>query len=410
MIEKAEAGRIEAHLRQLARFSDGETGVTRLPFSPAARKAVAYLTKKMQDAGLKVHVDATGAVHGLRPGKNFRRIILGSHYDSVPQGGAFDGIAGVVCGLEIARLLQDKELNYGLEIIAFNDEEGVRFGAGFLSSKALLGDLTVEDLQNCRDKEGISVYEAAKAAELTPDNLPAERWELPKIRAFLEIHIEQGGVLEYQQVPLGIVTGIVGMRRYTIEITGRADHAGTTPMDMRHDALWPAAAIINEARRVALACPGAVATVGSLLMSPNAVNTVADKVELSLDLRSMEVREVAHMEQQIFQALAEAAEVAAVTYDIKPSLASQPGFMDKELISYLQTSAKKKEIKTMNMHSGAGHDALPISAKVPTAMLFVPSKGGRSHCPEEWSNGEHLAIAVDVMLDTILKINQEESL
>lgn len=409
MTEKAEAGRIEAHLRQLARFSDGQMGVTRLPFSPAAGKAAAYLAEKMKAAGLVVHVDATGAVHGLRPGKNPRRIILGSHYDSVPQGGAFDGIAGVVCGLEIARLLQDKELNYGLEIIAFNDEEGVRFGAGFLSSKALLGDLNVEDLQNCRDKEGISVYEAAKAAGLTPDNLPAERWELAKIRAFMEIHIEQGGVLEHQQLPLGIVTGIVGMRRYTIEITGRADHAGTTPMDMRHDALWPAATVIHEARRAALSCPGAVATVGSLQVSPNAVNTVANKVKLSLDLRSMEVREVMQMEQQIFQALAEAAEEAVVTYVIKPSLASQSGFMDKELISYLQVSAAEKEIKTMNMHSGAGHDALPISAKVPTAMLFVPSRGGRSHCPEEWTDGEHLASAVDVMLDTIMKINQEES-
>lgn len=409
MMEKTAAERIEAHLQQLALFSDTETGVTRLPFSPAAGKAAAYLMEAMQAAGLTVHMDDTGAVHGLRPGKTSQRIVLGSHYDSVPWGGAFDGIAGVVCGLEIARLLKDEDLLYGLEIIAFNDEEGVRFGAGFLSSKAMLGELTVADLQQHQDKDGITIYEAAKAAGLNPDNLPAVRWPLDEIRAFLEIHIEQGGVLESRQLPLGIVTGIVGMRRYQIELAGRADHAGTTPMDFRHDALLPAAAVIRAAQKAAMACPGAVATVGQLEVQPNAVNIVADKVTLSLDLRSMETRELEQMEQQISQVLAETAAEAGVSYEIQPSLASQPGYMDKRLIDSLQASARETQLEFMLMHSGAGHDALPISAKVPAAMLFVPSKGGRSHCPEEWSDCQHLAAAVDVMIDTIMKINEEES-
>ncbi|WP_178139534.1 M20/M25/M40 family metallo-hydrolase [Selenomonas ruminantium] len=165
----------------------------------------------------------------------------------------------------------------------------------------------------------------------------------------------------------------------------------------------------RAAQKAALACPGAVATVGRLEVQPNAVNIVADKVTLSLDLRSMEIRELEQMEQQIFQALAETAAEAGVSYAIKLSLDSQPGYMDKQLVGYLQASALEQQTAFMRMHSGAGHDALPISARVPAAMLFVPSKGGRSHCLEEWSDCRHLAAAVDVMIDTIMKINKEES-
>lgn len=407
MKEQADRKRIQERLQQLASFSSTDKGVTRLPFSYEAGRAVDYLAKAMTKAGLTAHIDGTGAVHGIRKGRRLKRIVIGSHYDSVPEGGAFDGIAGVVCGIELTQLLQNMELDYGLEIVAFNDEEGVRFGDGFLSSKALLGELRINDLKERKDAQGISIYEAAESAGFHPDELAEEIWKPEDIRAFFEIHVEQGGVLEHEHRHLGLVRGIVGMRRYRIEFVGQADHAGTTPMELRRDALLPAAAVIAMTREAALTCPGAVATVGSVHVEPDAVNTVAGKVVLSLDLRSMQEKELDQMETMIFHTLHDVADQSKVTVDIVPTLDSQPGYMDEKLLKYMEDSAMGKAVTPIIMTSGAGHDSLPISMKVPTAMMFVPSRGGRSHCPEEWSDCEDLALAVDLLVDTIFTMNRE---
>lgn len=407
MNTKADANRIREHLQQLAGFSSTARGVTRLPFSEEAKRAADYLAAAMKKVGLTSYIDNTGAVHGIRHGRSHQRIIIGSHYDSVPEGGAFDGIAGVVCGIELARLLQVMEPGYGLEIVAFNDEEGVRFGDGFLSSKALLGELTAADFKRHRDGEGISIYEAAATAGYLPDEIAKDAWNLDSVRAFFEIHVEQGAVLEHERKRLGVVSGIVGMRRYQIKLAGQADHAGTTPMGLRHDALLPAAEVILAAREAALACPGAVATVGHVHVEPDAVNTIAEKVVVSLDLRSMHKAELAQMEVAIFQALHHAADRAKVEVEVEKKLDSRPGHMDARLLEYLEESARKEGIDFKIMTSGAGHDALPISLRLPAAMLFVPSKGGRSHCPEEWSDCADLARAVDTLADTIITMNRE---
>lgn len=398
------AERIEAHLRELSRFSASEHGVTRLPFTSESKSAVHYLTDAMEAAGLNVCVDDTGAVHGLRSGSLAQRIVIGSHYDSVREGGAFDGIAGVVCGIELARLLRDVPLRYGLEVVGFNDEEGVRFGDGFLSSKALLGELSLTDMKTRRDADGISIYEAAQAAGYEPEMVEEEAWPADDLRAFFEIHIEQGRVLEEEGCRLGIVTGIVGMRRYEICLTGQPDHAGTTPMDMRHDALQVAARVVLDAAAAAKSRPGAVATVGSLVVVPNTVNTVASRVILSLDLRSMKSAELMAMTEEIFHSLRRHARCAGVTADITEKLRSEPGYMDEDLCALLAKGAAMQGIEPHAMTSGAGHDALPISFHVPTAMLFVPSRGGRSHCPEEWSSCEDLARAVQVVKSAFLSI------
>lgn len=408
MIQEIKAARIEKQLQELRMFTDTAAGVTRLPFSPAAKQAVEYLAGCMREAGLDVYTDGTGAVHGIRKGQDARRIVIGSHYDSVPEGGAFDGIAGVVCGIEIARALQALDLHYGLEIVAFNDEEGIRFGEGFLSSKALLGELTARDLKERYDSKGTSIYAAAEQAGFAPARLSEDRWEVSGLRAYFEIHVEQGGVLEHAQKKIGLVQGIVGMRRYRIVLTGQADHAGTTPMALRHDALLPAAAVISGASAAANQHPGAVATVGSLQVFPDAVNTVAGKVILSLDLRSMKEGELDDMEQKILRDLERSAAASGVAYEWTPALESPPGHMDAELLHYLQQTAAGLQAEMLPMNSGAGHDALPISAKVPAAMLFVPSRNGRSHCPEEWSDSKDLAAAAEILGNTIVRMNQEE--
>lgn len=389
--------RIKETLETLKIFSATTNGVTRLPFTKEAKLAVNFLKQKMEEAGLKVFIDASGAIHGIRPGISSRKIIIGSHYDSVKSGGAYDGIAGVVCGIEIARLLKYETLFYTLEIIGFNDEEGVRFGTGFFSSKAFLGEWNIENLKHQYDEHGVSVYDAMKSWNLIPEQLTNSVWDLSQIRCFMEIHIEQGPVLEKENVELGIVNGIVGMKRYNIQILGRADHAGT-------------ANIIEYIEKAAKKYAGAVATVGVCTISPNAVNTVPEKVEFSLDIRSMNSNELHSLEKDILKHLEKTVQERNLTYEMQTKLEVEPSDMDDKLKSYLRQSVLKLGYSSININSGAGHDALPISRKLSTAMLFVPSKGGRSHCPEEYSKPESLAKTVHVMLDTIKKINNEENI
>ncbi|MFR4447171.1 MAG: M20 family metallo-hydrolase [Megamonas funiformis] len=402
--------RIKETLETLKIFSATTNGVTRLPFTKEAKLAVNFLKQKMEEAGLKVFIDASGAIHGIRPGISSRKIIIGSHYDSVKSGGAYDGIAGVVCGIEIARLLKYETLFYTLEIIGFNDEEGVRFGTGFFSSKAFLGEWNIENLKHQYDEHGVSVYDAMKSWNLIPEQLTNSVWDLSQIRCFMEIHIEQGPVLEKENVELGIVNGIVGMKRYNIQILGRADHAGTTPMNMRYDALAGTANIIEYIEKAAKKYAGAVATVGVCTISPNAVNTVPEKVEFSLDIRSMNSNELHSLEKDILKHLEKTVQERNLTYEMQTKLEVEASDMDDKLKSYLRQSVLKLGYSSININSGAGHDALPISRKLSTAMLFVPSKDGRSHCPEEYSKPESLAKTVHVMLDTIKKINNEENI
>lgn len=402
--------RIKEMLGTLKLFSETTHGVTRLPFTKEAKLAVNFLKQKMEEAGLEVFVDASGAVHGIRRGISSRKIIIGSHYDSVKSGGAYDGIAGVVCGIEMARLLKYETLFYTLEVIAFNDEEGVRFGTGFFSSKAFLGEWDIEKLKQQYDENGISIYDAMKSWDLVPEQLINNIWQLSQIRCFMEIHIEQGPILEQEGVDLGIIDGIVGMKRYNIQIFGRADHAGTTPMNMRCDALAAAAEVIEYIEKTAVKYEDAVATVGYCQVYPNAVNTVPQKVEFSLDVRSMNDDNLHLMEQDILAYLEEVARQRNLTYEMQTKLEAASAAMNDELKHYLRGSVLKLGYSSMNINSGAGHDALPISRKLPTAILFVPSKGGRSHCPEEYTKPENLVKAVQVMINTIKKINNEANI
>ena len=402
--------RIKEMLETLKIFSETSNGVTRLPFTKEAELAVSYLKQKMEEAGLEVFVDASGAVHGIRRGISPRKIIIGSHYDSVKNGGAYDGIAGVVCAIEIARILKYETLFYTLEIIGFNDEEGVRFGTGFFSSKAFLGEWDIEKLKSQYDDKNISIYDAMKNWGLVPEQLINIVWQISKIRCFMEIHVEQGPVLEKEGVDLGIVNGIVGMRRYSIKIFGRADHAGTTPMNMRRDAMVAAAKVIEHIEMAAQKYPGSVATVGSCIVSPDTVNTVPERVEFSLDIRSINDDDLYAMEQDILIYLECVAQERNLTYEIQTKLEVEPAQMDKRLRAYLRDSILRLGYSSVSLNSGAGHDALLISRKVPTAMLFVPSKNGRSHCPEEYSKPENLAKAVQVVINTLKKINNEEDI
>ncbi len=398
---------IEKHLKALREFTaTSGNGVTRFPFTTEAKMAVKYLEDEMTKSGLKTRIDESGAIIGRLEGEEKTTIIIGSHYDSVKYGGEFDGIAGVVCGLEVARLLKEKDFStkYSIEIIGTNDEEGARFKSGFFSSKAMLGQLKALELKEFKDADNISIYDAMKEYGLNPEAIYKAKRNLEEIKAFLEIHIEQGPILEKHEKDIGIVDTIVGMQRYMVTIQGRADHAGTTPMDMRIDAVEIAAKVISNIGDIARAYENAVATVGCIKVFPNEINTIAKNVTFSIDIRSTKQENINSIYEKIKGQIENISRRYTSRYSIINTLCVNPVDMNEEVKEKIEESCIKRNFLYEYINSGAGHDSLPMAEAVDTAMIFVPSKAGRSHCREEFTNYEHLAKATLVALDVITNI------
>ena len=376
-------------------------GVTRFPYTTEAREACAYLKERMEVVGLAVRLDNSGAVIGRLEGKSPATIMIGSHFDSVKHGGAYDGVAGVVCAIEVARLLKESgtELGYSLEVIATNDEEGARFNVGLFTGKVLLGQLTSEDLKALVDADGVSVYQAMAAYGLKPEEIAEHKRD--DIKAFIEIHIEQGPVLEAEHKEIGIVDVIVGIKRARIRINGRADHAGTMPMHMRKDALEQATKVISKIGDRARLFRNCVATVGYLQVEPNVMNIIPQSVTFVVDIRGVDEETIMTQYYSLLADLDKMSLESGLTYDVENLLYAEPVRMDEEIKCHFETSCIERQYDYMHLPSGAGHDAQIFGAQLPAAMLFVPSAGGRSHCPEEKSEAKDLAKAVLVAYDTI---------
>ncbi len=401
---------LECELCELARFSaTPQQGCTRLPFSKETREAAEYIKQCMKEKGLTTYEDAVGNIFGVYHGKNAALpcIMSGSHYDSVSYGGNFDGIAGVVAAIETAANLkrQGVVLERDFVVAAFMDEEGCRFGTGYFGSRCMLGQMTVEECRKYKDSEGISVYEAMQQYGLVPEHIPQAAWETKRIGAFFEIHIEQGPVLEQKKAQIGIVDGIVGIRRYNVKVKGRADHAGTTPMHMRKDAVSAAARLIVKIEALAAGSEGnMVATVGKVLVSPGAVNIIAREVEFSIDVRSMKEELLDQMETELRTAFEKEKKLHGMEIEMTGTLKASPAEMDKELVEQLMETGKELGCRLHQMQSGAGHDTLAIAGSIPAAMIFVPSKGGRSHCKEEETDCRDLEKAVELLTETVKKL------
>lgn len=376
-------------------------GVTRFPYSKEARDACSYLKKLMEAVGLAVRMDNSGAVIGRLEGKSPATIMIGSHFDSVKHGGAYDGIAGVVCAIEVARLLKESgtELGYSLEVIATNDEEGARFNVGLFTGKVLLGQLTSEDLKAQVDADGVSVYQAMAAYGLKPEEIAEHKRD--DIKAFIEIHIEQGPVLEAEHKEIGIVDVIVGIKRARIRINGRADHADTMPMHMRKDALEQATKVISKIGDRARLFRNCVATVGYLQVEPNVMNIIPQSVTFVVDIRGVDEETIMTQYYSLLADLDKMSLESGLTYDVENLLYAEPVRMDEEIKGHFETSCIERQYDYMHLPSGAGHDAQIFGAQLPAAMLFVPSAGGRSHCPEEKSEAKDLAKAVLVAYDAV---------
>lgn len=395
---------IKKHLDNLKEFTSTKGyGVTRLPFTKEAKQAVSYLENEMKKIGLKTRVDESGAIIGRLEGKKEKTIIIGSHYDSVSYGGSFDGIAGIVCGMEVAKLIIENNIypEYSLEVIGTNDEEGARFSSGFFSSKAMIGELNINLLKSLKDCNDISIYDAMKDYGLNPENIHYAQRDLNNIRSFLEIHIEQGPVLENHRCSIGIVDTIVGMKRGIVTIKGREDHAGTTPMDMRIDAIEIASKVICKISDIARKYKDAVATVGYIETMPNAINTIAKEVKFSLDIRSTNSIVNKKILSEIIENLNEITVKHNTIYTFDTTLQVEPVHMNKYIRSIIEECCNKRKFSYEHIVSGAGHDSLPIGRVIDTGMIFVPSKGGRSHCKDEFTDYEYLMQAVIIATDVI---------
>jgi allantoate deiminase len=374
---------IIARCRQLATCTEVAGETTRLFLSPPMREVHALLKGWMEAAGMTVRVDAIGNLRGVWPGltASCPRLLIGSHLDTVPNAGAFDGILGVVLGLAVVEQLRGQHLPFAIEVIGFSEEEGVRFNKPFLGSLALIGKLDAETLART-DRNGITVADAIRNYGLDPITLsdallPEEAF------AYLEFHIEQGPILESEGASLGIVEALVGQTRMQLTFTGQANHAGTTPMHLRHDALAAAADWIVAVEAYANAHAGLVATVGKVETSPGAGNVIAGRVTASLDVRHVndETRQTAV--SSLIDIANSAAARRGVQVSAQTQLEQSAVPLSPLLTQLLQTAADRAGFPSRRMTSGAGHDAMIVAQRLPSAMLFLRSPGGLSHHPDE---------------------------
>ncbi len=406
---KTKLERIRNDIEQLAKFNATPgKGLTRMTFTKEDRGAREYIKEQMRQAGLEVFEDAAGSVVGRLEGElNGPVVMVGSHYDSVKNGGNFDGQAGVVTALEIARVIKENNLKskYPVEFIAMIEEEGGRFGGGLFASRAMVGDVTRESLNTFKDSQGISIAEAMKEFVFDPDKIYEAVRKPEDVKAFLELHIEQGPILEAKGKDIGIVEYIVGINEIEVIVKGRPDHAGTTPMTMRADPLDAATQVIGKISTFAKeAGEGTVATVGVLSVLPGAANIVPAEVRFTVDIRSKKAELIKQVRENIEKSMAEAAELNGVQYTTTDLLNVPPVKLADDIIDKLNRYNDELGFKKELMLSGAGHDAMVMTKITDVGLIFVPSKAGRSHCPEEWTEYEDLQKGIEVACKTIIDI------
>lgn len=384
-------------LDELAAISEPGDGVTRLPFTEEHGQANRLLAGWMADAGLDVSLDAAGTLIGRREGpEGAKTLFIGSHQDSIRHGGRFDGAMGVVLPLIALNNLKDVALPFSIELLAFADEEGVRFPTALMGPRALAGtfDQAAFDL---KDADGVALGDALKSFGGDPSRVPSLKRRAEEIMGYLEVHIEQGPVLEAKGLPLGVVSGICGIERWTVELTGKAAHAGTTPMNLRQDALAAAADIILAVEACAKVTEGLVGVVGRLDLSPNVVNAVPGQAIFNIELRAAddEIRRVAaeHVAGRIEAIAAE----RGIRAEVQRTYAQKGVVCDETLTRPLSASLEEAGTAPLALMSGATHDASAMADLCPVAMLFVRCRDGVSHHPDEHVETEDCAVAAEVV-------------
>jgi allantoate deiminase len=384
-----------ARCKKLALITDVPRSTCRTFLSPAMRNCYREVSAWLEAIGATVTMDAAGNLRGVYRGaqSDVPRVLFGSHLDTVPDAGAYDGILGVVLAVSLLEALDGQRLPFAIEVVGFSEEEGVRFATPFIGSRALAGTLNGELLERV-DENGISVQRAIEQFGLDPRDVPRAALKNDSL-AYMEFHIEQGPILESLNLPLGVVEAIAGQTRAEFHFQGTANHAGTTPMPLRRDALAAAAEWIVEVDRAAKNTEGLVATVGRIEVSPNASNVIAGSVTLSLDVRHKEDR----VRHEAVDALMNIAGVVAARRRVSVQhrmLLDQPAVaMDAFLVEQIEQAVVASGCAVHRMVSGAGHDAMIVAEKIPAAMIFLRSPGGISHHPSESVNVQDVAHAIE---------------
>lgn len=392
---KKRAEQVVARCRRLADFTESPGSTCRTFLSPPMRDCHHEIRGWLNAAGAVVSVDGAGNIRGLYQTAQSAspRLMIGSHLDTVPNAGAFDGVLGVLIGIELIDMLGGQTIPFAIEVIGFSEEEGVRFGTPFIGSRALIGSLD-DELLALRDQTGISVRQAIENFGLNSEEIPRALLNANTF-AYLEFHIEQGPVLESLHLPLAVVEAIAGQTRMEFSFLGRANHAGTTPMHLRHDALAAAAEWIVEVELIAKNTPEVVATVGRIEAMPGAANVIAGEVRAILDLRhkSDSVREssVDTMTRRAEQI----AEKRGLSLQSHALLNQRAVAMDSDLIVQIEDASRHTGCVPHRMVSGAGHDAMIVAEKIPSAMIFLRSPGGISHDPAETVEVDDVAKAIE---------------
>lgn len=385
-----------------------EGGVTRLSFTDEESAAKELAASYMEAAGLSVYEDAVGNLIGRREGRDPSApvVLVGSHLDSVYNGGNFDGPLGVLAGIEIIQAMHDRgiETEHPIEVVAFTDEEGARFGFGMVGSRALAGTLTPEDLRRYEDERGTSMAEAMRDSGLDPDSIGDAARAPGSVKAYVELHIEQGRLLENADLPVGIVTGIAGPLWLRFVLEGEAGHAGTTPMELRRDALAAAVHIMRSVEAEASRTGTTVGTVGQLSLSPGGINIIPGRVEFSLDLRDIDEQVRDEVEQRIVQEANELCDERGIGLSTETLQRVTPVPCSESMQNATKSACEKIGLKPYFLASGAGHDGMQLKDLCPVGMIFVRSKGGISHNPAEWTSQEDCIAGCNVLYQTVLNL------
>ncbi|MFZ1010939.1 MAG: allantoate amidohydrolase [Candidatus Sulfotelmatobacter sp.] len=390
-----------ARCQRLASFSEDQGRLLRMFLSPPMIDCHREIARWLEPLGVSVSVDAAGNLRAFYPGNRSGapRLMMGSHLDTVPNAGAYDGMLGVVLAVSLLEALGGRKLPFGIEVVGFSEEEGVRFGVPFIGSRALVGRID-EELLGIKDACGVSVRKAVENFGLNPAEIP-QVCLTKEFLGFIEFHIEQGPVLEHLGLPLAAVDSIVGQSRLELMFFGRSNHAGTTPMNLRYDALAAAAEWITAVECRARDTAGLVATVGRIEAKPGATNVIAGETRSTLDVRHAadEIR-IQAVNDLVDQAKG-IAERRGLTTEWRVLLEQRAVSMDSFLVNEIEQSMKAIECLPHRMMSGAGHDAMIMAEKIPAAMIFLRTPGGISHDPSESVAVEDVEKALDCGLQLL---------
>jgi allantoate deiminase len=393
---------VAASLERLAQFGGGpDGGVTRVAWSQELFEAYDWLGDRMHELGLEVEVDAAGNLFGRWAVGNGSPVLVGSHLDTVPSGGRLDGALGVVAAVHAVKLLQEQgfEPARPVWIVAFMDEEGTRFDAALFGSRAFVGE-DVAPAGDRIDAAGTTLRYAMGERGHVLERV-GEAARVAEVGAYLELHIEQGPVLEAEGVQIGVVTSIVGLRGYRVRLHGQANHAGTTPMSLRRDALAGAARIALELRDFARARENVTANVGKITVAPGGANVVPGFADFTIDIRAATPDGVAELERLVEETVARIAQEEGLGAELERTFSLEPLELDPKLVDAVERAAAEEGATSRRMPSGAGHDAMVVGRHVPAAMIFVPSRSGISHSPDEYSSPSEVELGMRVLAATL---------